>query len=61
MLSIVEIRPETPADPKLIVRTDCHISTVEQRMNIGAEQKTVLDPMLSSVGDRLDMCCLQDR
>jgi hypothetical protein len=61
VLTVVEVLPQTPAHSKAVVGCDCRVASIEQRVDVGAEQEPVVDAMLAFLGDGSDVCRLQNR
>lgn len=61
LFAIAEIGSQAGAYVQAVAGIYAEISAVEQCMDVGPQQKPVVQAVLSSGGDRTDMGCLQDR
>jgi len=60
-LAVLEVLFELVADEEAVVWSDGDVAAVEEPMDVGAEEKPVVDTMLTSLADRANVRSLEDR
>ena len=61
LFSVAEFVSQARADQQLVGRVDAKVATVEHRVHVGAQQQSVVEPVLPASSDRTNVGGLQDR